>query len=158
MNDVRWRQFASLVKWARQNAEILQTTEPLLPRSWQDGKCPRVTNDARMPREPYGYAHWRDGRGMVLLRNPWIEPQTYPVRLAGDPRAVSAAAKLSAVSIYPEARVYGTDLKPGDILNVPLAPTRPLCCLSTRHYRRRCFLRRRSRSAVGSTSRLPRTK
>jgi hypothetical protein len=122
MNDVRWRQFASLLKWARQNVKILQTTEPLLPRSWQDGKCPRVTNDARMPREPYGYAHWHDNHGLVLLRNPWIEPQTYPVRLAIDPHAASGATKLSAVSIYPEARVYGTDLKPGDILNVPLAP------------------------------------
>ena len=49
-----------------------------------------------------------------------------------DPHAASAASKLSAVSIYPEARVYGTDLKPGDTLNVPLAPTRPWCCLSTR--------------------------
>jgi len=75
-----------------------------------------------MPREPYGYAHWRDGHGLVLLRNPWIEPQTYPVRLAVDPHVASGAAKLSAVSIYPEARVYGTDLKPGDTLNVPLAP------------------------------------
>ena len=122
MNAVRWRQFASLVKWARQNVEILETTEPLLPRSWQDGKCPRMTNDACMPREPYGYAHWHDGRGLVLLRNPWIEPQTYQVKLAVDPQAASQAARLSAVSLYPEVRVYGTDLKPGDTLNVPLAP------------------------------------
>ena len=122
MNDVRWRQFASLVKWARQNAEILQTTEPLLPRSWQDGKCPRVTNDARMPREPYGYAHWHGDRGIVLLRYPWIKPQTYPVKLAIDPHEASEAGNLSAGSIYPEARVYGTDMKPGDTLNVPLAP------------------------------------
>jgi hypothetical protein len=122
MSAARWRQFASLVKWARQNAEILQTTEPLLPRSWQDGKCPRLTDDARMPREPYGYAHWRGERGIVMLRNPWIEPQTYSVRLAADPRVGSPAAGLSAVSLYPAARVYGTDLKPGDTLNVPLAP------------------------------------
>jgi hypothetical protein len=122
MNAVRWRQFASLVKWARLNAAILQTTEPLLPRSWQNGKCPQVTNDAKMPREPYGYAHWHGGHGLVLLRNPWIEPQTYPIKLAIDPQTDSAASKLSAVSIYPEARVYGADLKPGDTLNVPLAP------------------------------------
>jgi hypothetical protein len=122
MNDLRWKQFALLVKWARQNAEILQTTEPLLPRSWQDGKCPKLTDDARMPREPYGYAHWREDRGIVMLRNPWIEPQTYPVRLAVNSYAASGGAGLTAVSIYPEARVYGTDLKPGDTLNVPLAP------------------------------------
>jgi hypothetical protein len=122
MNDVRWKQLAALMKWARQNVEILQTTEPLLPRSWQDGKCPRVTYDAKMPREPYGYAHWRGDRGVVLLRNPWIEPQTYPLRVAVDQRSAPVAARFSAVSIYPEARVYGAGLKPGDTLNVPLAP------------------------------------
>jgi hypothetical protein len=125
MNEVRWRQLASLMKWARQNVEILQTTEPLLPRSWQDGRCPKVTYDAKMPREPYGYAHWRDGRGIVMLRNPWIEPQKYPVKLPADLRVGSNAGttpRFSVVSIYPEARVYGTDLKPGDTLNVPLAP------------------------------------
>jgi len=58
----------------------------------------------------------------VLLRNPWIEPQTYTVKLAIDPYVAAGATRLSAVSIYPEARVYGTDLKPGDTLNVPLAP------------------------------------
>ncbi len=122
MNDVRWRQFASLVKWARRNVDILQTTEPLLPRSWQDGKCPKLTDDATMPREPYGYAHWQGDRGIVMLRNPWIEPQTYPVTLAANLRVPAGAAGLTAVSIYPEARVYGTGLKPGETLNVRLAP------------------------------------
>jgi hypothetical protein len=122
MNDLRWRQFASLVTWARRNVGILQTTEPLLPRSWQGGKCPRVSNDARMPREPYGYAHWQNDRGFVLLRNPWIEPQTYSVRLGGSPHVASDSAGVSAVSVYPEARVYGRKLKAGDSLDVPLAP------------------------------------
>ena len=60
--------------------------------------------------------------GLVLLRNPWIEPQTYPVKLAIDPQRTSKAATFSAVSIYPEARVYGRNLKPGENPDVPVAP------------------------------------
>lgn len=122
MSDIRWSQLASLMKWARRNVGILRNTEPLLPVSWQNGKCPQVTNDARMPREPYGYAHWGDDRSLLVLRNPWIEPQTYTVKLPVDPDQASETARFSAVSIYPESRVYGKDLKPGDTLDVRLAP------------------------------------
>jgi hypothetical protein len=119
MTGLRWKQLAALMNWARKNVRILQETEPLLPVSWQNGKCPRVVNDATMPREPYGYAHWHDGGGLVGLRNPWIEPRTYSIRIPVDK---TGAASFSAVSIYPEVRVYGTNLKPGDILDVRLAP------------------------------------
>jgi hypothetical protein len=122
MTATRWKQFASLVKWARGNVDILRNTEPLLPRSWQSGNCPKMTDAATMPREPYGYAHWRGDRGIVMLRNPWIKPQTYPVELAIDASAASGTTGISAISMYPEARVYSTGLKPGDTLNVPLAP------------------------------------
>lgn len=122
MTDRRWKQLALLMKWARGNADILQVTEPLLPCSWQNGKCPKVVNSGVMPREPYGYAHWRDGVGMVALRNPWIEPRTYSVRLPVDPKPSADTVELSVVSIYPEARVYGEALKPGDTLAVQLAP------------------------------------
>jgi hypothetical protein len=122
MNDLRWKHLASVMKWARQNAQILQTTEPLLPRSWQDGKCPQIANDAEMPREPYGYAHWGGEHSLVLLRNPWIEPQSYKLKLAIEPDRSAKPPKFSAVSIYPEPRVYGSNLKPGDTLDVQLAP------------------------------------
>ena len=140
MNDVRWRQFASLVKWARRNAEILQTTEPLLPRSWQDGKCPRVTNDARMPREPYGYAHWRDDRGIVLLRNPWIEPQTYPVKLAVDPHAASASSQ----ALGGQHLSRGSRLRHGP-------ETRRYSERSAGALRDRCAVFRRGPAAVGGS-------
>ena len=122
MTDLRWGQLAALMGWARRNAGALQETEPLLPVSWQGGKCPRIVNDAVMPREPYGYAHWHDGGGLVGLRNPWIEPQAYSIRLPADRSRRSAGARLSAVSLYPEVRVYGRNLQPGGKLDVRLAP------------------------------------
>jgi len=122
MNDLRWGQLAQLMTWARRNVEILWETEPLLPASWQNGKCPKITNDATMPREPYGYAHWGDGSGLVLLRNPWIELQSYSFNLAVSGNQALKPGSLSAVSIYPEVRVYGRDLEPGATLKVRLAP------------------------------------
>lgn len=118
MNDVRWKHLAELMKWARKNVGTLQETEPLLPASWQGGKCPKLVSDAAMPREPYGYAHWQRDRGIVMLRNPWIEPQEYTLKLP----STLGPAKVSAVSLYPETRVYGRDLAPGNTVRVPLAP------------------------------------
>jgi hypothetical protein len=120
MDDPRWKSLAALLAWARANAASMTDTAPLLPRSWQDGKCPKFTAEVPMPREPYGYAHWRDVDGLVVLRNPWIAPQTYPLVLAEHLKLPSETDSLSVVSLYPEPRVYG---HPQDgVLDVPLAP------------------------------------
>ncbi len=128
MDDRRWRALAALMKWARANAARLADTEPLLPRSWTQRQItdhksqianppvPRFTNSATMPREPYGYAHWRKDGGLIALRNPWIEPQSYPLKIEAQ------GSGLAVISLYPEQRVYGAGLKSGSTLNVPLAP------------------------------------
>ncbi|MFA6241509.1 MAG: hypothetical protein WC655_11295, partial [Candidatus Hydrogenedentales bacterium] len=118
MDEPRWKMLANLLTWARANATVLSETTPLLPASWMDGRCPKFVQEAPMPREPYGYAHWSGEQGLVLLRNPWIAPQTYKLPI----EAASGAASLSAVSLYPEVRVYGRDLHAGDTLDVTLAP------------------------------------
>jgi hypothetical protein len=63
---------------------MLEETTPILPVAWREGKVPHFSNDEVMPREPYGYAHWKQGRGLVALRNPWIVPQTLALRLDDD--------------------------------------------------------------------------
>ncbi|UCH36356.1 MAG: hypothetical protein JSV65_08385, partial [Armatimonadota bacterium] len=122
MSGPRWRDFAALLTWARKNASRLRHTEPLLPASWLNGKCPQFTPDAPRPREPYGYAHWKDGRALIALRNPWIAPQTFALELPRTPAAPARHASLSVISLYPEPRVYGRSVRPGDTLDVPLAP------------------------------------
>lgn len=118
MSPERWKALAGLLSWARANVDVLSETAPLLPASWQGGKCPKFVQDAPMPREPYGYAHWKGDRGLVLLRNPWIAPQTYSLTMD----SADSGASLSAVSVYPEVRVYGRNLRAKDSLDVPLAP------------------------------------
>ncbi len=118
MNERRWAQLAGLLTWVRANADILgYTTTPLLPASWRGGKQPRFTNDEVMPREPYGYAHWKGDAGLVTLRNPWIERTSYKVYLAAE-----TGQMLQVVSVYPQARVYATNAAAGSSLDVTLAP------------------------------------
>lgn len=117
MNDARLKSLARILNWARENETILAETEPLLPASWKNS-VPVFSYDSKMPHEPYGYAHWSNGRGLIVLRNPWIVPTTYPLEIS---KAVGAKG-ISVVSLYPQTRVYAKNLKGGDTLNVPLAP------------------------------------
>jgi len=130
MDDARWRQFAEFLNWARKNDTLLENTEPLLPKSWQDGQCPTFTNDAQMPREPYGYAHWNEQGGIVALRNPWIAPQSYTLvldtRYGFPKRQPGVLTGVSAVSLYPEPRFYNLEVH-GDVssagsIAIPLVP------------------------------------
>jgi hypothetical protein len=119
----RWSALAQLLTWARNNSgTILANTYPLLPASWQNGNVPKFTHSAVMPREIYGYAHCVNNQGLIILRNPWIAPQTYTLTLNESIGFDSQAAGLSAVSLYPENRVYGQNLNYGDTLTFPIAP------------------------------------
>ena len=122
MNDARWDALARLIRWARTNEGLLGQTVPLLPASWQAGRVPLFTDAGSMPREPYGYAHVRGNVGLIALRNPWVAPQSYSLNLDARLGFSSAAARLSAVSVYPEPRIYGEGLRSGSRLDVRLAP------------------------------------
>jgi len=123
MNGARWFGLAKLLAWARTNSGILlANTYPLLPTSWQNGKAPRFSSYDIMPREIYGYAHCKDNKALIVLRNPWIMPQTYTLKLNDSVGFDSQAAKLSVVSLYPETRSYGQNLNYGSTLTFPIAP------------------------------------
>ena len=122
MTDLRWRNLAVVLKWARKNAPILEETDPLLPATWLKKGVPPFTHEGVMPHDPYGYVHWKDSQGLVVIRNPWIMPTSYALKLdraAGTPAGVK---ELSVVSLYPEIRLYGQGLGFGNTINVPLAP------------------------------------
>ncbi|MHB0999989.1 MAG: NPCBM/NEW2 domain-containing protein [Armatimonadota bacterium] len=121
MGGRRWEMLSDAFKWSRKNADILGATEPLLPVSWQDGRCPKIA-DVPMPREPYGYIHCKGRQGLVYLRNPWIATTSYTFKLDAGSGLSSKASGISAVSLYPEPRVYGKNLKFGDTIQIQLAP------------------------------------
>jgi hypothetical protein len=119
MNDQRWAMLAGLMKWSRTNEDRLTApnTLPLRPATWLRNGIPWSSQKAMMPREPYGYAHWSDDGGLVMLRNPWAEKQAYALDI---PASMQGA--LHAVSLFPEPRVYTDAVVPGEKLNVALAP------------------------------------
>ena len=53
----------------------------------------------------------------MLLRNPWVEKQSYTLTI--DP---AIQGPVHAVSLYPEPRLYGEALKAGDTVAIALAP------------------------------------
>lgn len=122
MNETRWKSLAETLKWARKHVPDFEETHPLLPASWQNGQCPRFTNDAVMPREPYGYAHRMKHGTMVALRNPWIVPQSYNLTLDAASGFADLGKPYNAVSLYPEPRVYAEKVAFGGKLNLLLAP------------------------------------
>jgi hypothetical protein len=122
MNSTRWLQIADIISWGRQNWSVLKNTQTLLPVEWQNGQVPRLTPEEQMPRTPYGYAHWSDTQNIIGLRNPWVKMQSYTIALDEKIGFDPADTNMSAVSLYPEIRIYGQDLSYGDNLEVPMAP------------------------------------
>ncbi len=124
MDETRWERMAGVLKWARAHPSLLKNTGVLLPAAWCKGRTPEFTNAAPMPREPYGYAHWNieDGHSLVALRNPWIRPCTYPLKLPISLNASTGHNLLEVVSLYPQVQLYGQGLAPGDWIDIPLAP------------------------------------
>lgn len=123
MDGKRWGQLAALLQWGRANEDMLvgAALRPIRPEAWERNGIPWGSHDAPMPRSPYGYAHWMDGGGWVVLRNPWIQPQTHALMVDAGVKPSASGNAYAVVSLYPEPRRYGS-VRPGETLNVPLAP------------------------------------
>jgi hypothetical protein len=123
MNPERWRFLGSLMAWAKRNQAILGHTRPILPQAWRDVAADaKGKAEAVMPRQPYGYSHWHEGRGLACLRNPWIEPAEMELDLQRDLGAPPNAAGLAVRSIYPETRLVATGAGADSPLHVSLRP------------------------------------
>ncbi len=124
MNPARWAQLAETLRWARSHEGMLveAQAEVLRPEAWLRDGIPWQSHDAPMPRTPYGYAHWSDVGGLVALRNPWVAPELYRLVLPKDLVQENSGIGLDVISLYPEPRLYASRVKPGDTMEVPLAP------------------------------------
>jgi hypothetical protein len=122
MDPPRWRALAQVLQWSHRNASLLGETVPILPAAWLAGEVPRFSHEGPMPREPYGYAHWKGRRGLIALRNPWLAPQVQSLQLSEDLGVERGTKSLNVVSLYPEPRLYATDVRFGDVVKIPLAP------------------------------------
>jgi len=103
-----WAFLASVLKWTRHNAATL-------------GHTALIGGDP-FKREWYGYAHFAANRGIICLRNPFIEPQKVRLKLdesVGWPRE-AVAGPLVAATVYPRHEVLKTGLSHGSALDLTL--------------------------------------
>jgi len=107
-DDRDWAFLASVLKWARHNAATLAQT--------------KLVGGDPLEREWYGYAHFAGPRGIICLRNPFIEPQRVSLRLdesLGWSRG-DAAGSVVAAAVYPRHEVLKAGLAYGDALALTL--------------------------------------
>jgi hypothetical protein len=100
-----WQTLGEVIRWADQNKDVLLADAHF------------VLGDPSK-REIYGYAHFA-GRGIVTLRNPYIEPRTAELKLddaAGAPRE----GRLRARIVYPYTEQLAGSFGFGDTVRVPV--------------------------------------
>jgi hypothetical protein len=68
MTDEGWDVLAECARWSRKNADVL------IDVHWVGGDPGEA--------EPYGYAAWSPGKGILVLRNPADTPQSIELKLA----------------------------------------------------------------------------
>ena len=106
-----WPFLAGLIKWARHNATTLAQTEMILGDPYRG--------------EAYGYAHFLGGRGILALRNPFIQPQTVHVKLdesCGWKPSDAGNGTYAATVVFPYHETLQPLLRQGDLLTLHLQP------------------------------------
>ncbi|MDD4869198.1 MAG: hypothetical protein PHR77_01460 [Kiritimatiellae bacterium] len=107
MNDEDWRIYAGLLRWARQNSDLLRNTR-VIPSRVELG-------------EPYIYAHWLGARGILAVRNPSNESRAFVVDL-GKAGAPSELTNAICYTQYPYRRGIATGLTGRSQISLNLAP------------------------------------
>jgi hypothetical protein len=76
-----------------------------------------------IPRQTYGYLHWKDRQGLICLRNPWMQMDKVELVLNEEIAGIDQPiADYSAIQIYPYPRCISKGLKYGDKLPVKMGP------------------------------------
>jgi len=110
-----WPFLAGMIQWTRHNAPVLSRTRMILGDPYR--------------REPYGYAHFRGQNGILVLRNPFIQPQTVRIKLdesTGWTRSESGTGRYTASVIYPYRETLPKTVRFGDSLELEPAPYQTL--------------------------------
>ena len=101
-----WRFLAHLMKWARANEELLAETRII-------GGLPQLA-------QVYGFAHFKDGRALVHLRNPFMTERTHDLRLDDMVGIPSDAGPFVVRKIYPYQKGIANGVRAGDTMKLRL--------------------------------------
>ncbi|MDR3628525.1 MAG: alpha-galactosidase [Ignavibacteriaceae bacterium] len=87
LSDNEWNAIASSIKWAKANKDVLEKTKMILGEP--------------LKREPYGYIHLTNDKGILLLRNPNVDMKEVKIKLSPDLGEVNESEKYFVKIIYP---------------------------------------------------------
>jgi len=129
MTDRQWRFLARLTNWARANADRLQHTKPLYFGRWADKDFGHGVDDVKLrtwsqafPKDVYGYAHFIDNAGLLMLRNPWVRPRRVEIKLDESAGCEPSLKNATATCLYPRYGGLVGRYSYGDTLAVELGP------------------------------------
>lgn len=103
--DEEWRVLGGAMQWARSSSDVLL------------GDTRFILGDPAR-REVYGYAHFVEDRGIVTVRNPYIEPKTVAVALDRSSGLEPTASKFRARIVFPYNQLLAGSFSYGD--SIPL--------------------------------------
>ncbi len=106
LTEEEWDVLAQAVRWAKDRFSLLKSTEMI-------GGDPDE-------RKAYGYAHFSGNKGILAVRNPYIEPQTITLRLSEELGLEKKADSLVLEKVYPVRRVSSLLYAAGSVLEIPL--------------------------------------
>jgi hypothetical protein len=106
LSPSEWNAIASSVKWAEGNKDVLSRTSMILGNP--------------LLREPYGYAHITPAKGILLLRNPHVDPANVSVMLSDTLGDLDPNARYAFRVTYPYSMIYPGSYMQGQMVKVLL--------------------------------------
>jgi hypothetical protein len=106
LTDEEWNAIAKSIGWAKHRFEILKSTE-------------MVGGDPGN-KEAYGYVHFFKDRGILAVRNPFIQPRVLEIKLDPAYGLCAKASSLVLERVYPFRRVSPHLYAAGATLELPL--------------------------------------
>lgn len=106
LSEREWDALADAVKWTRDRFPMLRST--------------RMVGGNPGGREAYGYVHFKGKKGIIVCRNPFIQPQTLNVELSPSTGLDRNASSLVVERVYPIRMIRPKVIKSGSVLEIPL--------------------------------------
>lgn len=91
LSDSEWEAIAKSLKWVKQNQNILKNTKMFLGNP--------------LKREVYGYAHLSADKGIIILRNPFIEKKSVTINIDSSLGLMNSNQDYFVIITYPYNKV-----------------------------------------------------
>ncbi len=97
LSDGEWNAIASSVKYSKANKDVLTNTKMILGNP--------------LKREAYGYVHLTKEKGIILLRNPYVEAKDVEIKLTENLGELDQSKEYYLRVIYPYNFIYSKPVK-----------------------------------------------